>query len=137
MEQPESNKTDSDKAREDSLIARKIEVSVWVGLSQTFGRTFSKWWPLIRQIVLQRNEVIDCLETDRLREAEEDQSIKSRLSEHNARWDEELAAQQAAPVKLSKKEKKQLRETKKLAKQKKMDADKVRLVGIIAGNVLL
>lgn len=26
MEQPESNKTDSDKAREDSLIARKIEV---------------------------------------------------------------------------------------------------------------
>lgn len=26
MEQPESNKTDSDKAREDGLIARKIEV---------------------------------------------------------------------------------------------------------------
>lgn len=28
MEQPESNKTDSDKAREDNLIARKIEVSI-------------------------------------------------------------------------------------------------------------
>lgn len=28
MAQPESNKTDSDKAREDSLIARKVEVSL-------------------------------------------------------------------------------------------------------------
>lgn len=79
--------------------------------------------------MLQRNEVIDCLECDRLREAEEDQSIKTRLDEHNARWDEELAAGQLDPVKLSKKEKKKLRETKKLAKQKKVDADKVRTVG--------
>lgn len=76
--------------------------------------------------MLQRNEVIDCLECDRLREAEEDESIKTRLDEHNARWDEELAAQlHVQPAKLSKKEKKKLRETKKLTKQKKMDADKV------------
>lgn len=48
MAQPECNKTDSDKAREEILIARLVE------------------------IVLQRNEVVDCLEMDRLREAEED-----------------------------------------------------------------
>lgn len=48
MAQPECNKTDSDKAREEMLIARLVE------------------------IVSQRNEIVDCLEMDRLREAEED-----------------------------------------------------------------
>lgn len=67
--------------------------------------------------------MIDCLETDRLREAEEDQSIKLRLEMHNAKRDEELGQQ--TPTKLSKKEKKKQRESKKLTKQKKMDADKV------------
>lgn len=65
--------------------------------------------------------MIDCLDADRLREAEEDQTIKRRLELHNAKRDEEPPA----PIKLSKKEKKKLSETKKLAKQKKMDADKV------------
>lgn len=74
--------------------------------------------------MLQRNEVIDCLETDRLREAEEDQSIKLRLEMHNAKRDEEMAKQ--TPTKLSKKEKKKQRESKKLSKEKKIDADKVR-----------
>lgn len=49
MAQPECNKTDSDKAREESLISRLLEV------------------------VQLRNQVIDSLEMDRLREAEEDQ----------------------------------------------------------------
>jgi hypothetical protein len=48
MMQPESNKTDSDKSREEELVARLVE------------------------IVQLRNEVVDCLEMDRLREAEED-----------------------------------------------------------------
>lgn len=48
MAQPERNKTDSDKSREESMIARLVEV------------------------VQLRNEVIECLEMDRLREAEED-----------------------------------------------------------------
>lgn len=48
MAQPEVNKTDSDKTREEALIARLVEV------------------------VQLRNEVIDSLETDRLREAQED-----------------------------------------------------------------
>ena len=48
MAQPEQNKTDSDKAKEEALIARMVE------------------------IVQLRNEVVDCLDRDRLREAEED-----------------------------------------------------------------
>lgn len=48
MAQPEQNKTDTDKEREESLIARLLEV------------------------VELRNEVVDCLEMDRLREHEED-----------------------------------------------------------------
>jgi len=48
MAQPEQNKTDSDKTKEEALIARLVE------------------------IVQLRNEVVDCLEMDRLREAEED-----------------------------------------------------------------
>ncbi|KAG4074277.1 hypothetical protein HA402_008686 [Bradysia odoriphaga] len=47
MAQPERNKTDCDKAREEALITRLVEV------------------------VQLRNEVIECLEMDRLREAEE------------------------------------------------------------------
>lgn len=52
------------------------------------------------------------------------QSIKERLELHTAKRDEELSQQQT-PIKLSKKEKKKQKEAKKLAKQKKMDADKV------------
>lgn len=48
MAQPEQNKTDSDKSKEEALIARLVE------------------------IVQQRNEVVDTLDRDRLREAEED-----------------------------------------------------------------
>lgn len=48
MAQPERNKTDTDKGREEALIARLVE------------------------IVQLRNDVIECLEKDRLREADED-----------------------------------------------------------------
>lgn len=48
MAQPEQNKTDSDKTKEEALIARLVE------------------------IVQLRNEVVDGLDRDRLREAEED-----------------------------------------------------------------
>lgn len=48
MAQPECNKTDSDKAKEEAMIGRLVEV------------------------VQQRNEVVDCLEMDRLREVQED-----------------------------------------------------------------
>lgn len=120
MAQPECNKTDSDKAKEETMIARLMEV------------------------VKQRNEVVDCLEMDRLREAQEDlvsgkegltkfnknlmnlflfQGIKQEIEKHTAKWDEELIQK---PVKLSKKEKKTLKEEKKKLKNKKLDVDKVR-----------
>ncbi|CRL04638.1 CLUMA_CG017705, isoform A [Clunio marinus] len=97
MAQPEQNKTDSDKAKEEALIARLVE------------------------IVQLRNEVVDCLDRDRLREAEEDLSIKQRMESHTAKLDQDYLNQ--TPTKLSKKEKKKLKEAKKL-KNKKLDADK-------------
>ncbi|KAL7028192.1 hypothetical protein ACKWTF_005747 [Chironomus riparius] len=102
MAQSEQNKTDSDKAKEDALIARLVE------------------------IVQLRNEVVDCLEMDRLREAEEDLSIKQRMESHTAKLDQEYLNQ--TPTKLSKKEKKKLKEAKKMKNKKLNDADKVSLL---------
>ncbi|XP_017474982.1 PREDICTED: COPII coat assembly protein sec16-like isoform X3 [Rhagoletis zephyria] len=99
MAQPERNKTDSDKAREEALIARLVEV------------------------VQLRNEVVECLEMDRLREAEEDLSIKQRLEMHSAQREEDTDSRKIT-AKLSKKEKKKQKESKKLSKSKKIDADK-------------
>ncbi|TMW43853.1 hypothetical protein DOY81_011067 [Sarcophaga bullata] len=99
MAQPERNKTDSDKAREEALIERLLEV------------------------VKLRNEVVECLEMDRIREAEEDQSIKQRLESHIARRDNDSNTKRPLS-KLSKKEKKKQKEAKKLIKSKKLDADK-------------
>ncbi|KAI8128110.1 MICAL-like protein 2 [Lucilia cuprina] len=100
MAQPERNKTDSDKAREEALIERLVEV------------------------VKLRNEVVECLEMDRLREAEEDQSIKQRLESHIAKREEDDSNSRKTLTKLSKKEKKKQKEGKKLSKSKKLDADK-------------
>ncbi|XP_065364591.1 apical junction molecule isoform X2 [Calliphora vicina] len=99
MAQPERNKTDSDKAREEALIERLVEV------------------------VQLRNEVVECLEMDRLREAEEDQSIKQRLESHIAKREDDSNSRKTL-TKLSKKEKKKQKEAKKLSKSKKLDADK-------------
>lgn len=122
MAQPERNKTDSDKSKEEALISRLVEV------------------------VQLRNEVVDNLESDRLREAEEDlvetipgpglsifpftnslslkifQSIKQEIEKHTAKRDESLRDETS--TKLSKKEKKKQKEAKK-SKNKKIDVDKV------------
>lgn len=109
MAQPERNKTDSDKEKEEALIARLVE------------------------IVQMRNDVVDCLEMDRLREAEEDMSIKQSIEERAASQQkhgkkdsdtEKSAASGDSSVKLSKKEKKKLKEAKKLVKSKKIDSEK-------------
>ncbi|ALC49716.1 MICAL-like [Drosophila busckii] len=76
ISQPDHNKTDSDKAQEESLISRLIT------------------------LVDLRNNVIDCLEIDRIREAKEDMSIKQTLAEYNA---ERVPPPQASKFKLSKK----------------------------------
>uniref|UniRef100_A0A182PS77 LIM zinc-binding domain-containing protein n=1 Tax=Anopheles epiroticus TaxID=199890 RepID=A0A182PS77_9DIPT len=118
MAQPERNKTDSDKEKEEALIARLVE------------------------IVQLRNEVVECLEMDRIREAEEDLSIKqsieeraaSQQSKHSSSKKDSSASSTTLPLtdaekrdsstKLSKKEKKKLKEAKKLVKSKKIDSEK-------------
>ncbi|XP_053694252.1 MICAL-like protein 1 isoform X2 [Sabethes cyaneus] len=108
MAQPERNKTDSDKEKEETLITRLVE------------------------IVQMRNEVVDCLEMDRLREAEEDMSIKQSIEERTANQqkhgkkdaDTEKLATGDFSTKLSKKEKKKLKDAKKLLKMKKIDLEK-------------
>lgn len=64
MEQPEENKTDGEKAREEALIARLIEV------------------------VKQRNAVVESLETDRVREMNEDASIRRSIEKHAAKFEQ-------------------------------------------------
>ncbi|XP_053669506.1 MICAL-like protein 1 [Anopheles marshallii] len=118
MAQPERNKTDSDKEKEEALIARLVE------------------------IVQLRNEVVECLEMDRIREAEEDLSIKQSIEERAAsqqskhgssKKDSSTSAtalsltdaeKRNSSTKLSKKEKKKLKEAKKLVKSKKIDSEK-------------
>ncbi|EDW94370.1 MICAL-like protein 1 [Drosophila yakuba] len=103
MGQPEHNKTDSDKAHEEVLINRLVKV------------------------VEMRNEVIDSLETDRVREAREDMSIKNRLHIYNSEREEPQGDPKSADKsskKLSKKERKKLKEENKLGKGKKSDLDK-------------
>uniref|UniRef100_A0A182W188 MICAL-like protein 1 n=1 Tax=Anopheles minimus TaxID=112268 RepID=A0A182W188_9DIPT len=118
MVQPERNKTDSDKEKEEALIARLVE------------------------IVQLRNEVVECLEMDRIREAEEDLAIKQSIEERAAsqqskhgssKKDSSTSAtvlslidaeKRDSSTKLSKKEKKKLKEAKKLVKSKKIDSEK-------------
>ena len=57
LEKPEHSKTDSEKACEEELIQRLVDV------------------------VERRNEIIECLDMDRRREADEDRSIHSRLEQ--------------------------------------------------------
>jgi hypothetical protein len=97
MLQPEANKTDSDKAREEELINRLVE------------------------IVERRNEIIECLEMDRVREAEEDDSINNQLNLYTLKKDEEKCAESA---KVKKEKKKHKKEKKFKLKGHKVDADK-------------
>uniref|UniRef100_A0A336KCS2 CSON003170 protein n=1 Tax=Culicoides sonorensis TaxID=179676 RepID=A0A336KCS2_CULSO len=83
MEEPEENKTDAEKAREEALIARLIEV------------------------VKQRNAVVDSLESDRIREKQEDASIRQSIERHAAKFEQfaQKAQNKLLKVKKDKKEK--------------------------------
>ena len=71
----------------------------------------------LMDIVSQRNEIVDCLEMDRLRELEEDESIEIHMGEYAAiKTDETLSEK--------KKKKKKIKEKKKKKKDKSFDADK-------------
>ena len=60
MSKADTLRTDDEKLKEEQLIARLME------------------------IVAQRNEIVDCLEMDRLRELEEDESIEVHMGEFAA-----------------------------------------------------
>lgn len=57
-----AEKTDQDTAQEEDLIARLVKV------------------------VEQRDEIINCLELDRLREAQEDESIATHMMQYQGMW---------------------------------------------------
>ena len=60
MSKPECQRTDDDKMSEERLISKLVE------------------------IVSQRNEIVDCLEMDRLRELDEDTAIEDHMSNYAA-----------------------------------------------------
>ncbi len=94
MAKPDALRTDEDKVLEDKLIERLMAT------------------------VSQRNEIVDCLEMDRLRELEEDESIEIHMGEYAAIKppDDEDSSK--------KKKKKQKKEKKKKKMNKSYDADK-------------
>merc|ERR1712018_433817 len=93
MAKPDPLKSPEDKTREDKLISRLVSV------------------------VTQRNEVVDCLEMDRIRALEEDESIETHMEEYAA-----IKPSEDADEKVSKKKKKK-KEKKKKRKDKSYDAD--------------
>ncbi|CAH1155805.1 unnamed protein product [Phaedon cochleariae] len=104
MLQPEANKTDSDKAREEELIKRLID------------------------IVERRNEIVECLEMDRVREAEEDDSINIHINLFTSNRDGEKTVPEDSQVEIDKdnKEKKKHKKDKKfkIKSKSKIDMDK-------------
>merc|ERR1711874_112883 len=87
MSKPECQRTDDDKTSEERLITKLVE------------------------IVTQRNEIVDCLEMDRLRELDEDTAIEDHMSNYAA----------VKPVVSSKKG--GLEKILKIKKRKKKDKD--------------
>ena len=94
MAKPDALRTSEDKTREEKLISRLVSV------------------------VTQRNEVVDCLEMDRQRALEEDESIETHMEEYAA-----IKPSVDTDEKASKKKKKK-KEKKKKQKDKSYDADK-------------
>ncbi|CAH0554384.1 unnamed protein product [Brassicogethes aeneus] len=89
MLQPEANKTASDKSREEELISRLVD------------------------IVERKNEIIECLEMDRLREAQEDDSINNQMNIYTAKLEEEKS-----PTEKPKKEKNKHKITREKIREK-------------------
>ena len=95
MAKPDALRTPEDKDMEDSLIERLMAT------------------------VSQRNEIVDCLEMDRLRELEEDESIEIHFGEYAA-----IKPDDDDNTMLKKKKEKKKKEKKKKKKDKAYDADK-------------
>jgi len=90
MSKPECQRTDDDKMSEEKLIAKLVE------------------------IVTQRNEIVDCLEMDRVRELDEDTAIEDHMSNYAA----------VKPAELPKKGLNKILKRKKKKKDKDKDDEK-------------
>ncbi|XP_064120277.1 MICAL-like protein 1 isoform X2 [Macrobrachium nipponense] len=105
MLKPPSEKTESDSTQEEELIARLVKV------------------------VEQRDEIINCLELDRLREAQEDESIATHMMQYQEKHIDGIengcatqnVSKKKKTLKLPRKKKKKEKKDKKGAKA---DADK-------------
>ncbi|XP_044754118.1 MICAL-like protein 1 isoform X2 [Coccinella septempunctata] len=95
MLQPDAHKTDSDKAKEEELLNKMLE------------------------IVERRNEIVDRLEYDRRREKEEDMSIRSHMSLYSMKRESGHSSS-----KKSNKRDKQKGDKNKKSKKSKGDVDK-------------
>ncbi|KAK7068229.1 hypothetical protein SK128_026294 [Halocaridina rubra] len=95
MLKPPSEKTESDHAQEEDLIARLMKV------------------------VEQRDEIINCLELDRLREAQEDESIASHMMRYQEKHIDGIS--DGSTLERNPKKKKTLRLPRKKKKKEKKD----------------
>merc|ERR1711872_204082 len=84
MSKPEGQKSEEEQRREEKLIRKLVEV---VGL---------------------RNEIVDCLEMDRLRELDEDTAIEDHMSNYAAVKPEETKKSLSKILRIKKKKKKDM-----------------------------
>ena len=89
MSKPEGQKTEEEEEKEDRLIKKLVEV---VGL---------------------RNEIVDCLEMDRLRERDEDTAIEDHMSSYAAVQPEESSKKGISKILRMKKKKKKDKDNEK------------------------
>ncbi|KAG7172190.1 MICAL-like protein 1-like [Homarus americanus] len=95
MLKPPSEKTETDTTQEEELIARLVKV------------------------VEQRDEIINCLELDRLREAQEDESIATHMMQYQEKHIDGI--ENGSSLQVSPKKKKTLKLPKKKKKKEKKD----------------
>lgn len=79
MSQPDHTKTDTEKAREEELIQRLVfEMYSFSYKNFLFLKMVIIFIRLV-EVVERRNEIVENLEKDRLREAEEDRSVFNQI----------------------------------------------------------
>ena len=115
MSRPECQRTDDDKLAEEKLISKLV------------------------QIVAQRNEIVDCLEMDRLRERDEDSAIEDHMSNYAAVKPMEQNKKGLIKI-LKRRKKKKLRDdekdvdTSELANEEKKEKSKKSKIKINIGS---
>lgn len=76
MSRPDHTKTDSEKAREEELIQRLV---LKLYIKKKFLNYVQLFFFRLVEVVGKRNEIVENLEKDRLREAEEDRSVFNQI----------------------------------------------------------